>query len=98
MAIRSFRDKATDDICHSLDSKQSRSRLPKDLHAKARLRMAVLAAATSLTDLAEIRGNRLEALKGDRKGQFSIRINDQYRICFLWEGSDAAEVEVVDYH
>lgn len=98
MAIISFRDKESEDICHDRDSKHARSRLPKDLHAGARLRMAVLAAATSLTDLSEIRGNRFEALKGERKGQFSVRINDQYRICFFWEGSDAANVEVVDYH
>ncbi len=60
--------------------------------------MAALAAATDLNDLREIRSNRLEALKRDRKGQFSIRINDQYRICFRWEKGEAYDVEIVDYH
>jgi len=65
---------------------------------KAQIRLATLAAATDLSDLREIRRNRLEAFKGDSKGQFSIRINDQYRICFRWEKGDAHDVEIVDYH
>ena len=63
----------------------------------ARVRLELLDAATSLGDLA-LPGLRLEALKGDRKGQYSIRINDQYRICFEWHGEDAHRVEIVDYH
>jgi proteic killer suppression protein len=55
-------------------------------------------AATSLTDLGAIRGNRLEALKGDRAGEHSIRINDRWRICFTWRDGNAHEVEIVDYH
>jgi proteic killer suppression protein len=51
-----------------------------------------------LNDLKVPPGNRLEALKGDRKGQYSIRINDQFRICFIWKGNDAYDVEIVDYH
>lgn len=58
----------------------------------------MLEAATSLDDLRSPPGNRLEALKGDRAGQHSIRVNDQYRICFRWTGRDAANVEMVDYH
>ena len=54
--------------------------------------------ATSLNDLAALPGNRLEALRGDRKGQHSIRINDQYRVCFAWQEGDAHNVEIVDYH
>ena len=54
--------------------------------------------AQSLSDLRVPPGNRLEALKGDRAGEFSIRVNDQWRICFVWQGSDAHEVEIVDYH
>ena len=54
--------------------------------------------AASLNDLAALPGNRLEALRGDRKGQYSIRINDQYRICFEWRAGDAHNVEIVDYH
>ncbi len=55
-------------------------------------------AASQLTDLATLRGNRLEALKGDRKGQHSIRINDQFRVCFVWREGDAYDVELTDYH
>ena len=66
----------------------------------ARLKLDRLEAATSITDLAQLPGNRFEALKGDRKGEFSIRINDQFRICFEWpEGSlGPTNVEIVDYH
>ena len=93
-----FLDKPTEEICHGLSTKIARKRLPFELHLKARIRLASLAAAVSLNDVGEIRSNRLESLKGDRKGQFSIRINDQYRICFRWEGSDAVDVEIIDYH
>ncbi len=58
----------------------------------------MLEAATELRDLRSPPGNRLEALKGDRRGQHSIRVNDQYRICFVWRGADAFDVEIVDYH
>jgi proteic killer suppression protein len=64
----------------------------------ARTRLARLDAATSLEDLRAVRGNRLEALRGDRTGEYSIRINDQWRICFRWRGSDAHDVGIVDYH
>ena len=65
---------------------------------QAEIRLDRLDAATSLNDLAAIGGNRLEALKGDRAGQYSIRINDQWRICFKWSGNKAKDVEIVDYH
>ena len=71
------------------------------LHACARVgyrRLQQLDAARDLRDLAAIPGNRLESLTGDRRGQYSIRINDQYRICFAWRGADAYNVEIVDYH
>ena len=64
----------------------------------ARLRLGRLHAATSLKDLAMIPGHRLEKLAGDREGQHSIRINDQFRVCFEWKDEDAWNVEVVDYH
>jgi toxin HigB-1 len=64
----------------------------------ARRKLLALGAATQLNELARVPGNRLESLKGDRKGQHSIRINDQWRICFRWSGSDAENVEIVDYH
>lgn len=63
-----------------------------------RMRLDRLNAATSLMDLSAIPGHRMEALKGDRKGQYSIRINDQFRLCFEWKDGDAWNVEIVDYH
>jgi proteic killer suppression protein len=64
----------------------------------ARLRLDRLHVATSLRDLSAIPGHRLEKLEGDRKGQYSIRINDQFRVCFEWKNGDAWNVEIVDYH
>ena len=64
----------------------------------ARSRLLLLNVARSLNDLAAIRGNRLEALKGNRQGQYSIRVNDQWRVCFSWSDGDAYDVEIVDYH
>lgn len=98
MAIESFKDKLTERINNGEVSKQTRKLLPDELHQKAQIKLAVLGAATSLNDLLELRGNRFEALKGDRAGQFSIRINDQYRICFEWKNNNAYNVEIVDYH
>jgi proteic killer suppression protein len=98
MAIRSFKNKVTEEINYGVVTKQSLRLLPKELHDKARIKLARVGAATSLRDLQELRGNRLEILKGDRKGQYSIRINDQYRICFKWEEQNAYEVEIIDYH
>ena len=65
---------------------------------QARSRLIRLDSATSLEDLRALRGNRLEALSGSRKGQFSIRINDQYRICFNWGAKGPTDVEITDYH
>lgn len=98
MAIESFRNKLTERINDGENSKQTQKLLPANLHQKGQIKLAVLGAATSLDDLRELRGNRFEALRGDRSGQFSIRINDQYRIWFNWESGDAIEVEIVDYH
>lgn len=98
MGIRSFRSQGTEDINYGRASKEALRTLPKELHRKAQVKLARLGAATSLQDLREIPGNRLEALKGERKGQYSIRINDQYRICFRWEKEHASDVEIVDYH
>ena len=64
----------------------------------ARRRLRFLDTAISLGDIAAIRGNNLAALAGDRRGQYSIRINDRWRICFRWEGSHAVDVDIVDYH
>jgi proteic killer suppression protein len=69
-----------------------------NIEEQARTRLIRLDSATSLEDLRALRGNRLEALSGSRKGQFSIRINDQYRICFNWEAKGPSDVEITDYH
>jgi proteic killer suppression protein len=98
MAIRSFKNKGTEDVNYGRFSKDALKILPKKLHHKAQIKLARLGAVTSLQDLQEIRGNRFEKLKGDRKGQYSIRINDQYRICFRWENENASDVEIADYH
>ncbi|MBP9532328.1 MAG: type II toxin-antitoxin system RelE/ParE family toxin [Syntrophaceae bacterium] len=70
----------------------------KAVERQARRKLAYLHRARNLQDLRQPPGNQLEALKGERKGQFSIRINDQWRICFTWESGDAYNVEIVDYH
>ena len=98
MPIINFKNKATEDINYGRNSKQALKLLPQELHSKARVKLARVAAATSLEDLRELRGNRLEALKRNRKGQYSIRLNDQFRICFRWERDMELEVEIVDYH
>jgi proteic killer suppression protein len=90
--IRSCRQK---DVQLLLDRKFSRRF--QSIEKAARIRLELLDAATSLRDL-ELPGLRLEALKGDRKGQHSIRINGQFRICFEWRDGDAHDVEIVDYH
>ena len=70
----------------------------QSIERPARKRLRWLHAATDLSDLNAIRGNRLEALKGERAGQYSIRINDRWRICFTWHDGQAFDVEIVDYH
>ena len=85
MPIRSFANWATEEINYGRTSKRARRALPPELHERARIKLARLHAATSLADLAALPGNRFEALKGDRRGQYSLRINDQYRIVFNGE-------------
>ena len=98
MAILNFKTKGTEDINYNRITKEALRILPRELHLKARIKLARLGAVTSMQDLLEIRGNRFEKLSGDRKGEFSIRINDQYRICFKWEKENAIDVEIIDYH
>jgi proteic killer suppression protein len=98
VAIYNFRNKATEDINYGRVTKNSLKLLPKILHQKAQIKLARISAATSIEDLRELRGNRLETLQGDRQGQYSIRINDQYRICFRWLQENAYDVEIIDYH
>ena len=92
--IKSFADKATAAV---FAGEQVR-RLPPEVQQAARRKLKFIDAATTLDALRVPPGNRLEALKGERKGQHSIRINDQWRICFRWEADGAALVEIVDYH
>ncbi len=93
--ILSYRDKRTRDFAAG-----RRVKAFSGIQRSARLKLDRLEAAVALKDLAALPGNRLEALKGDRKGQFSIRINDQWRICFEWLGdaSGPSNVEIADYH
>ena len=98
MSIKSFKNKATEDIGNQIASKKALKLLPKELHKIAYRRLVFLDNAAALKDLKEWRSLHLEKLKGDRAGQFSIRINDQYRICFKWIDNNAHEVEIVDYH
>jgi len=98
MAILNFKNKGTEDINYGRFSKDALRILPRDLHRKAQIKLARLGAVTSMQDLQEIRGNRFEKLGGNQKGQYSIRINDQYRICFKWERENTIDVEIVDYH
>jgi toxin HigB-1 len=93
--ILSFRDKRTRDFA---DGK--RVKALSGVERSARLKLDRLEAAASLTDLAALPGNRFESLKGDRKGQYSVRINDQWRICFEWPERSLGpiNVEIVDYH
>lgn len=92
--IRSFRDKGTEAIFNGRFIR----RLPKSLAPVAARKLNQIHAAGRLDDLKVPPGNRLEALKGDRRGQHSIRINDQWRICFTWSEAGAEAVEIVDYH
>lgn len=92
--IRSFRNKTTE----ALFNGESPKGFPAALVKAARRKLRYLNAAGDLGDLRAPPGNRLEALVGDRKGQHSIRINDQFRLCFVWTAEGPAEVEIVDYH
>ena len=92
--IRSFKNKDTEDIWKQIPVKN----LPYQVQRVALRKLFMLHRAKLLKDLTVPPANRLEKLKGDRSGKYSIRINKQYRICFIWEGNDAYEVEIVDYH
>jgi proteic killer suppression protein len=98
MTIESFKNNETEDIHYGRVTRNTLRLLPQELHHKAQVKLARLSAASKLHDLQTLPGNRFEALKGDRKGQYSIRVNDKYRICFKWAGADASFVEIVDYH
>jgi proteic killer suppression protein len=91
--IRSFADKDTEKLFRGRSSK-----VPTEVRERALSKLLVLNAATDLEDLQVSRGNRLEKLRGDRAGQWSVRVNQQFRLCFSFEGGDAYDVEITDYH
>lgn len=92
--IRSFRDKETEKVYTRYLSKK----LPEDIQSTALRKLRMLNNSRGVQDLRESPGSRLKRLKGDRKGQYSIRVNDQWRICFRWDGVNAWDVEITDYH
>jgi toxin HigB-1 len=92
--IKTFKDAPTQKIYQ----RQPSRKLPPDIQQVALRKLRMINNATSLTDLRVPPANRLEKLSGDRAGQWSIRINDQWRVCFVWRESDAYDVEIVDYH
>ena len=92
--IKSYADKVTAAVAAGATPKG----FPSDLIARAKRKLAIVDAATTLADRQSPSGNRLEALAGDRAGQHSIRVNDQFRLCFRWHEGDAYETEIVDYH
>ena len=92
--IKSFADKETQRLFRGRKSKA----VPTELRERAFSKLLVLNAATNVEDLRAPPGNRLEKLRGDREGQYSIRVNRHYRVCFSWIGTDAHDVEITDYH
>ena len=92
--IKSFTCRETRRLYH----RQQAKTIPADIQRVALRKLWMLDAAENLEDLRSPPGNRLEALRGDRQGQHSIRINDRFRICFVWRGAEAYDVEIVDYH
>jgi proteic killer suppression protein len=96
--IQSFKNIGTVDIFNGENSKAARSACPKSLWRVAFRKLDQLDSVISLKELKIPPGNRLELLKGNRQGQHSIRINEQYRICFIWSETGPAEVEIMDYH
>lgn len=93
-----FADRRTQEVYNGVASKAARRVVPAVLRQKAIDKLTILDAAVSLDQLRVPPGNRLETLHGNRAGQHSIRINDQYRICFRWTDAGAIDVEIVDYH
>lgn len=96
--IVSFHDRGTEDLFNGIDSKAARRVCPSQIWSVARRKLNQINQAVVLNDLRAPPNNRLEQLKGDRQGQHSIRINDQYRVCFRWTEQGAADMEITDYH
>ena len=98
MAIISFADRGTEDIFNGVSSKKARRACPQGIWGIAFRKLDLLNGATTLSSLRIPPGNELEQLSGDRKGQHSIRINKQYRVCFKWTDAGCEAVEITDYH
>jgi len=96
--IVSFRDQASEDIFNGFNSKVARKSCPRTLWRVAARKLDQLDSVLLLEELKIPPGNRLENLSGDRKGEYSIRINEQYRICFMWRETGPYDVEITDYH
>lgn len=96
--IVDFYDKGTEDVYNGVNSRQARKTLPVELRRIALRKFYFLENAVNLEDLRMPPGNHLEILHGDRRGQYSIKINDRYRICFVWSEKGPNRVEIVDYH
>ena len=96
--IHSFANRGTEDIYDGANTKQARSLLPANLFGQARRKLDMINAAEEVKDLREPPGNRLEQLKGNLEGFYSIRINEQWRIIFRWTNNGAEVVEIIDYH
>lgn len=96
--IRSFKDRGTEDIFNGQRTRAARKSCPETSWKAATRKLDQLDSAESLNDLRIPPGNRLEALKGERKGQYSMRINNQYRLCFVWRNNAPEDVEITDYH
>jgi len=92
--IRSFASRETSELFAGRSSR----RIPGDVQKRALQKLVAIHAANAFDELGRIPGNQLEKLKGDRAGQYSIRVNEQWRICFTWRAGDAFNVEIVDYH
>jgi proteic killer suppression protein len=96
--IRTFKNAGTEDIFYGKNSSAARQTCPQNLWKIAARKLDQLDSVNALAELRIPPGNRLEALSGNRKGQYSIRINDQYRLCFVWAETEPDDVEIADYH
>ena len=96
--IASFANRGTEEVFDGADTRMARATCPRAVWSVARRKLTQINRVRDVPELAVPSGNRLERLKGDRKGQYSIRVNDRYRVCFRWEGGHAYEVEITDYH
>ena len=98
MMIIGFAGRGTEDVFNGINSSAARRTCPRSLLNLAARKLDLLDASVALNDLSIPPGNRLEVLRGDREGQYSIRINERYRICFGWSDPGASDVEITDYH